>query len=290
MASYSEDLLVEGHVRVERALDPAFCESVVGRAFERMGMVEGEPSTWPHGRTNLPVTTNWDLADVAPRAAEVVADLVGSDRVGFSGVQDNLIVNLPDPGTPWFGPSDWHADAAGWHKDGDWFRHFLDSPEQALLVVVFWRDVVEQQGATCVAVDSIGPVAHLLAGHPEGVDPAGLGAPVREILAGCSDFRALTGKQGDIVLAHPFLLHTASVNALPVPRVISNSSVMLREPMRFDREDGRFSALERSILVALGAERLSYTATGPRGKVESERSRRWRAERKGAQPTGSSSG
>lgn len=286
----ARDLVTDGFVRVERALDPAFCEGVVERAFEHMGIVEVDRSTWPSGRTNLPVTRNWDLVDVAPRAAEVAADLVGSDRMGFSGVQDNLIVNLPDSGTPWFAPSDWRADGAGWHKDGDWFRHFLDSPEQALLVVVFWRDVVERQGATYVAVDSIGPVAHLLAGHPEGLEPAQLSAPVREILAGCRDFRALTGKQGDIVLAHPFLLHTASVNELAVPRVISNSSVMLRKPMRFDREDGGFSALERSILCALGVDRFSYAATGPRGKVESERSRRWRAQRKGSQPTGSSSG
>jgi hypothetical protein len=279
VVNLAHDLLADGSVRVERALDPAFCEAVVGRAFERMGMVEADPSSWPPGRTNLPVTTNWDLTEVAPRAAEVLSDLVGAGTVRFSGVQDNLIVNLPDADTPWFGPSEWRRDAAGWHKDGDWFRHFLDSPEQALLVVVFWRDVVERQGATYVAVDSIGPVARLLADHPDGLDPPALGGRVREILAGCRDVRALTGRQGDIVFAHPFLLHSASVNALTVPRVISNSSVMLCDPMCFDRADDRYTAVERSILAALGVDSFDFRATGPRGKVESERARRWRADR-----------
>jgi hypothetical protein len=210
---------------------------------------------------------------VAPRAAEVLSGLVGAGTVQFSGVQDNLIVNLPDADTPWFGPSDWWGDAAGWHKDGDWFRHFLDSPEQALLVVVFWRDVVERQGATYVAIDSIGPVARLLADHPEGLDPPALGGPVREILAGCRDFRALTGRQGDIVFAHPFLLHTASVNALTVPRVISNSSVMLCDPMCFDRADDRYTAVERSILAALGVDSFDFRATGPRGREDPRRRR-----------------
>jgi hypothetical protein len=287
MVGLARNLLADGCVRVERALDPAFCEAVVGRAFTRMDLVEADPSTWPRGRTNLPVTTNWDLAEVAPRAADVLPGLVGSGTVRFGGVQDNLIVNLPDPGTRWFSPTDWRRDVAGWHKDGDWFRHFLDSPEQGLLVVVFWRDVVEKQGATYVAVDSIGPVARLLADHPEGLDPSALGAPVRAILAGCRDFRALTGRQGDIVFAHPFLLHTASVNSLAVPRVISNSSVMLHQPMCFDRADERYSAVEQSILTALGVDRLPFRATGARGKVSSERARRWRAERV-AQATDSS--
>ncbi len=224
------------------------------------------------------MTRNWSLDEVAPAAASAVDELVGGrERIAFAGVQDNLIVNLPDPAASWFAPDDWSAPAAGWHKDGDWFRHFLDSPEQALLVIVFWRDVVERQGPTYVAADSIAPVAQLLADHPEGLDPSALVEPVRRILAACADFRPLTGRQGDIVLAHPFLLHTASVNVLPAPRVISNTSVMLRAPMRFDGADGT-SPLERSILAALAVERLDFEPTGQRRKVASERQQRWESD------------
>ena len=269
----------DGFVRVPGALEPDFCASVVTDAFARLQLDDADPATWPTGRHHLAVTRNWRLDEVAPQAAATAEELLGGrDRIAFAGIQDNLIVNLPDPGAAWFAPEDVEASGAGWHKDGDWFRHFLDSPEQGMLGIVFWRDVTERQGPTYVAVDSVAPVAQLLADHPEGLDPSDLSAPVRRILAGCCDFRALTGRQGDVVLAHPFLLHTASVNQLAAPRVISNSSVMLHEPMRFDRPGGACSPLERSILDALGVDHLDFQPTGDRAAVVSERQRRWEAE------------
>lgn len=275
MTDLSSTMLHEGFVRVRGALDPAFCESIVAETLVAAGIDERDPTAWPRGAVHLPVTRNWSLASVSPAAHDVLDHLVGPvERVAFAGIQDNLILNLPDPAATPFAPSD-RSTGGGWHKDGDWFRHFLDSSEQALLVIVFWRDVEEDQGPTHVAVDSIGPMARRLVEHPEGLDPVDLKPIVAEVIGGCSDFRALTGRQGDLVFAHPFLLHRASVNTTLVPRVISNTSVMLEEPMRFDRPAGEHSALERSILDAVGVERLSFRATGDRGKVVSERKRRW---------------
>ena len=278
-----EEMVRDGFVRVEGALDPEFCEDVAADAFARIGC-DDDPATWPDRVEHLPVVHNWGLAAVAPRAAEAVEALVGgADAIRFVGVQDNLIVNFPSR-RRWWPPAEWDAEGAGWHKDGDWFRHFLDSPEQGLLVIVFWRDVVDRQGPTYVAVDSVAPMARLLAAAPQGYDPAELREPIRRVLAGCRDFRALTGRQGDIVLAHPFLLHTASVNALDRPRVISNTSVMLRRPMRFDGAEGHPTVVERTILAGLGVQRLDYRPTGERRAVDSERARRWRAEQRSASP------
>lgn len=276
-----EDFFSAGFVAIEGAMDSAFCESVVASAFARMDMDEMDRATWPIGRTNLAVTRNWDLDQVAPRAAAVLDELVGSDAVAFSGVQDNLIVNLPDPASSWWPPADGARHVTGWHKDGDWFRHFLDSPEQGLLVIIFWRDVDEDQGATYIACDSIAPIARLLADHPQGMDPSELKEPTERIIADCSDFRALTGRQGTIAFAHPFLVHTASVNGTTRPRLISNSSVMLREPMRFDRSDGAHSVLEQSILHHLGVDKLPFRPSGTRRKITSQRADRWRQELRG---------
>jgi hypothetical protein len=44
-----------------------------------------------------------------------------------------------------------------WHKDGDFFRHFLDSPEQGLLTIVLWSDIEERGGGTFIAPDSVAP-------------------------------------------------------------------------------------------------------------------------------------
>ena len=280
-----EEFVRDGIVSVEGALDPDFCEAVVADAFRRMGVVEDDRTTWPSGRTNLPVVRNWPLAEISPVASAVVDEIVGADWVAFAGVQDNLIVNLPDPAQQWWAPTNADAATRGWHKDGDWFRHFLDSPEQGLLVIVFWRDVTEDQGATYVAMDSIGPIAELLAAHPEGLEPSQLGPHVVDIVGRCRQLRALTGRQGTIAFAHPFLAHTASVNGTDRPRVISNSSVMLKEPMRFDRDPGSQSALERSILRHLRVEALQFEATGDRKRITSARAESWKEQREQASPS-----
>jgi hypothetical protein len=270
-----EELIANGFVTIERAMDPDVCEAIVRSTFEREGWGP-DASGWPSGPVHLPVTKALPLGQVAPRAAAALDELVGGvGTTRFSDIPDNLIVNFPVAGHRRQTPIERSRDPEGWHKDGDWFRHFLDSPEQGLLGIVLWRDVEDGQGPTCVAVDSIGPVAELLASHQEGLDPGDLKEPIARILGECTDIRSITGAQGTIVFAHPFLIHAASVNTSATPRVISNTSVMLRQPMSFDRSEGSYTGIERSILHHLGVERLEFEPRGDRGKVTSERERRW---------------
>jgi len=42
-----------------------------------------------------------------------------------------------------------------WHNDSDFFVHFLDSPEQALLVIQLWNDNESKGGGTAVCGDGI---------------------------------------------------------------------------------------------------------------------------------------
>lgn len=84
-----------------------------------------------------------------------------------------------------------------------------------------------------------------------------------------SAFVEATGKIGDVYFLHPLMLHTASNNALRIPRVITNPPVSLKEPFCFDREDeSEFSLVERKTLKALGKENLKgWRITGERGPV-----------------------
>lgn len=50
----------------------------------------------------------------------------------------------------------------GWHCDGDFFIHFLDSPEQALLVIPCWSDVESNGGATWVSNEGIPKIGKML--------------------------------------------------------------------------------------------------------------------------------
>lgn len=49
-----------------------------------------------------------------------------------------------------------------WHNDGDFFVHFLDSPEQALLVIPLWSDIEHKGGGTAVCSDGIKYIAQHL--------------------------------------------------------------------------------------------------------------------------------
>lgn len=58
-----------------------------------------------------------------------------------------------------------------WHIDGDHFTHYLDSPNQSLLVIPCVTDVLKDGGATYICPDGIRVVTKYLHDNPEGVTP-----------------------------------------------------------------------------------------------------------------------
>ena len=84
-------------------------------------------------------------------------------------------------------------------------------------------------------------------------------------LSQCSRFEELTGRAGDVVILHPYILHASSQNVLGVPRLITNPPVMLKDPLNFNRPNpDDFSPLERATLHYLGVERIDFKAASPR--------------------------
>jgi hypothetical protein len=193
----------------------------------------------------------------------------GEDRVVLPWLwSDGLIANLGvGDDRPWAPPS---ADVGGWHKDGDFFRHFLDSPEQGLLTIVLWTDMDHRGGGTFIATDSVAVVARYLAQHPEGVLP--LDFDFADLVGQCQNFVELTGQCGDVVLMHPYLLHATSQNVIQHGRLISNPPIALRAPMQFDRADPReFSTVESAVLRGLAVDRLEFAPSGERELVVPQR-------------------
>ena len=108
-------------------------------------------STWHTERTNMPQHHRIPVAEVAPAAWSAICELCGGeDRVSDGGRQwsDGFIVNLGKP--EYEGKRVMPKDLDNWHVDGDFFIHFLDSPEQALLVIPCWSDVESNGGATWI--------------------------------------------------------------------------------------------------------------------------------------------
>jgi hypothetical protein len=271
-----EQFLTRGHITISGCFDSAAAAEWVDRAWIRLGYDPADPATWKLARVHLPALSRVDVRDFAPRAFAAAWELLGGeDRVELPWRWgDSFIANLGvGADRPWEPPS---ARSEGWHKDGDFFRHFLDSPEQGLLVFVLWSDIAPHGGGTFIAADSVPVVARYLADHPEGVLDHEI--PFDSLVSECSDFVEVTGSVGDVVLLHPFVLHAGSQNVLGVPRFITNPPIALRSPMRFDRHDP--SLVEQGVLRGLGVSRLDYVATGSREHVVPERVRRGEEQRR----------
>jgi hypothetical protein len=274
-----EHFLTHGHVVIRECFSREAAREYTQTMWTRLGYHPQDPSTWAAASVHMPSHRVIDVASFAPRAWGAVCDLVGGpQRISASRPytwNDGFIVNLGEGAErPWAQAS---AAAPGWHKDGDFFRHFLDSPEQGLLTLVLWSDVRHQGGATFVAADSVAAVARFLAAHPGGVYPPQVPRPDHSddprpavfdyaaLVAGCHEFVEATGQAGDVYLLHPYILHAKAQNVLRAVRVITNPPLTLAEPMSFDRSDpAGYSLVEQAVLRALGTDRYSFTPTAPR--------------------------
>lgn len=269
-ASQRAQFLQQGFVRVPGCFTPDAAAELTASIWARLGYDRDDQDTWIEPSVHMPTHRQLDVEQFAPKAWQAACELVGgADRIKRPfGWGDGFIVNLHQGADrPW---ADASASSPGWHKDGDFFRHFLDSPEQGLLTLVLWSDVVHQGGATFAAADSVGPIARFLAGHPEGVLPDAFSQA--GIINQCSHFVEATGQVGDVYLLHPFILHAKAQNVRRLPRFITNPPVHLLEPMRFDREDrDDHSLVEQAVLRGLGRECYHFEPTHPRESITPER-------------------
>lgn len=270
-----ESFLERGYLVVKGCLDKDFAQHWIDRAYERLGYDKGDPSTWAKDLVHLYPTSRRAIRDISPKAWAAICDVVGgADRIEdtvkevrghFAEIDsftwsDAFIVNFNrGADEPWQPPS---AEVGGWHKDGSFFRHFLNSREQVLLTTLYWSDVGPRGGGTFIATDSVRHVAQFLADHPEGVPPGDI--PFGDLIGQCEAFEEITGKLGDFVILHPFMLHASSYNPSGVPRWMTNPPVALKEQFDLNRSDpDDFSLLERATLHYLGLERLDFRPASP---------------------------
>ena len=270
----AEHFLDNGYIKIPRCFDRQVADEWRALAFERLGYDEHDASTWSEERVHLPGMNSADVRDFAPDAYGAICDVMGGEERIAEPLHwgDGFIINFTvRANEPWQPPS---AAAPGWHKDGDWFKHFLDGPEQGLLTIVIWSDIEPRSGGTFVASDSIAPVARFLRDRPQGCLPA----EVRfgSLIGECREFDEVTGEVGDVFLLHPYMLHAASGNPSGRPRFITNPPVSLREPMCFHRPNGDYSLVERAVLRGLGVESLDFRMTSQRERVVPEREARQR--------------
>ncbi len=263
-----------GYVVLHDCFPRALAEEWTAAAMERLGYDAMDPATWKLSRVHLPSVRTMGFRTFAPRAWQAACELVGGEeRVRQPcTVSDGFIINFRiGGGRKWKPPA---PDAAAWHLDGDYFRHFLDSPEQGLLTLMLWSDIGPQMGGTFLARDSVAVVARYLAEHPEGVRPARL--ETRRLMQECRDFVEVTGRVGDVLLMHPLMLHAASPNPSGKPRFLTNPPLALKKPLQFRRVRTSYSPVEQAVLLGLGASEYAFAPTAPRQRITPARVRNQR--------------
>ncbi|KAI2639556.1 hypothetical protein GGS26DRAFT_540669 [Hypomontagnella submonticulosa] len=288
--------LAHGYLKLSNCFTQEQAADVTEGVWTRLGMSPTDKSTWTKERTNMPSHRDFDVAEFAPKVWAAICELCGGeDRIApdSRNWRDSLIVNLgtaEGEGRP-VPP----RELTNWHVDGDFFVHYLDSPEQALLVIPLFTDIIPEGGGTIICPKGIDKVARQLYEHPEGVSPRMVPRAhpdfkkeknlewYMDIARNCeddADFVEATGVVGDVYLLHPLMMHSATSNARRAVRIITNPPVSLLEPFRFDREneDG-YSLVERKTMAAVGGpDKLKgWKITMPREGVIPERVRIWEA-------------
>lgn len=271
----AQHFIEHGYVRIPGCVDRDFAKRWTDKAYERLGYDSHDASTWKEEIVWMDRDTVAPIEEISPKAWSALCDVVGGeeriddrimeiDSAHFTTINsrewsDAFIVNFRRGADgPWLPPS---RRSGGWHKDGSFFRHFLDSREQGLLTIVYWSDVVHTGGGTFIAPDSIRHVARYLADHPEGVDSGECGALIDQ----CKEFVEVTGEAGDYFILHPYMLHASSNNHSGNVRFMTNPPVVLREPLNFNRANpSDFSLIELATLHALGVDRYDFQPTAPR--------------------------
>ena len=273
-----------GSVKLEEAFPRRNALAAQDFLWERLaerGVQKDNPATWTAPMVHLQETYTDPVfqACETERLADAVEDLVGAGRWAGRGE--------PAPWGWWpvnfalGAEKAWDVPTGGWHWDGQQFRHSVTAPDQGLLLLPHFSEVVPHGGGTLVAEGSHEVVARLLSEYPDGVEHGealtrcprehpwlaellgvtpGDGTPRVERFMeqatvddwGTSLRVAETiASPGDVILCHPFLYHAASQNHSGVPRFMCNRTTPLRAPMRLERPDGDYSPVEISIKNAL---------------------------------------
>ena len=292
--SEADHFLEHGWVKIPSCFTAEASNAITSSVWTRLGVSPSDKSTWSNipnlvaGRVNMPSHSTFSAKDFTPKAWSAICDLVGGEEKVSQENRtwnDGLIVNL---GTDEDAGRDIPPQKLqGWHVDGDFFVHYLNSPEQALLVVPLFTNIRPGGGGTFICPPAITHVARYLYDHPEGVSPRFSPRSDAEfkkenhlrwfndLAASMPDdaFVEVTGQVGDVYLLHPLMLHSASNNKLREVRIITNPPVSLKEPFELQRQDGQYSVVEQKTLKELGMVGGvgQWEITAPRERVVPER-------------------
>lgn len=253
-----EQFVVDGVVRLPGAFPADVARQCVDELWVQLSEARDDATTWtqPVSRIAGAASPGIVAAINTDRLCGAIDQLVGVGRWQRRTGYGSFPVRFPsaiDPGD------------TGWHIDGSFavgsapppWNYWVDrwSRQRALLVLMLYSDVTDDDAPTRVRVGSHRDVARVLATLPP--DGASFVDVSQAAAAGSigRDERTAIGSAGDAYLCHPFLLHAATwPHRGSAPRFLGQPAIPfsdVHDGYVYDRDDP--SPCERAVGDLLGA-------------------------------------
>jgi hypothetical protein len=240
----------DGFVHLDGAFPRAVAEAGCRLLWAETGLDPNDRSTWTRPVIRLPGSgaEPFNRAVNTPRLHAAFDQLAGAGRWRRRSGLGTFPIRFPSTEDP--GDAGWHIDGS-YDVDGTWYVN-LWSRERALLMLFLFSDVGPNDAPTRIYVGSHLDVPPVLA-------PAGeAGMHFERVLPLIPQVHArrialATGNAGDVYLCHPFLVHAASwPHRGTMPRFLAQPPLAPVAPLRYDRPDGNYSAVEIAVRLGLG--------------------------------------
>jgi hypothetical protein len=221
----------------------SLADAVWERVEAQTAIRRSDRQTWPTHYYLPPVAADQEaFACMTPHLERAIEELVGPFDRGTMrwNFPMNFTIRDRTPGQAPFG---------GWHIDGVWEHDSLQRLPFSLLVIGLVTDIEPGFGGTVLSLGSHKRSARVIADPETNLFRPDL---FRELLSDpIGNFYEINGRAGDVVLIHPFVLHTTGYNCFGPPRIINSIRVKAVSPLCLDGPDEERTPLERSIRTAL---------------------------------------
>ncbi len=248
-----EQFILKGYVRIENAFSQETAAAAVDILWNDLPCDRSNPSTWTEPVIRLGMYAQQPFVDSlnSQRLHLIFDQLIGKDRWIPCRSVGTFPVRFPSTQKP--NDTGKHVDVSFPGKDPnnyfEW-RANLKSKGRALLMLVLYSDVSENDAPTVIYEGSHMDIARLLAKEGDG------GLSFMEIASKINDLPQrkevyATGKAGTIYLCHPFLVHSAQSHQGTLPKFMAQPPLLLRGELTIS--DGALDSVpvEQAIRLAL---------------------------------------
>jgi len=222
-----DDFIERGWTVLRRAFSRDVAEAVIDALSRECVCDLRDPNAWTTHSIWIKKTYSgspW-MDAVTPRFAAAMDQLAGVNRWEPLTEMGWWAIRFPGFDDPPYGDD--------WHVEGN-FPHRLTSPEQAVLNLFLFTDLEPGGGATLLAEGSHHRAAQILGGvSPSALEVDDLTDQVVRSPGVFDSVVEACAQAGDVILAHPLILHSSSHNPGTRPRVMAQPRTDFIAPKLF---------------------------------------------------------